>query len=393
MTTGVYVAQGQAAGEGEATQQLTRIWEDLLRTQPIEPDQNYFELGGDSSLAAQMFAQIEKVFDVKLPLATLFEAPTIADLAEILSREAPKSRWSSLVTIQPKGSRPPFFCVHPHGGNVLVYRDLSRHVGDDQPFYGLQSLGLDGSRKPLKRIEDMAKAYIDEIRRVQPSGPYFLGGYCLGGAVAYEMAQQLQAQGEQTALLALFDTLNWTNTPPLSFWENCILLAERQFFHLTNFFSLDGAERKEFFREKMSSLRGRVPVWWKTLLSKFFGGSDPATSVFGALGRVWKANFQAYLDYVPRPYPGSLIDFRPARQYNRFVRPELKWDKLAQGGVRIVVLPINATAMLFEPFVRHLAAALRESMDKAIQNLEKNPIHRLSLLSKLAGNSSRTYPE
>ncbi len=162
------------------TQQLTRIWENLLGVHPIEPDQNYFDLGGDSILAVQMFAQIDQMFQVKLPVATLFEAPTIGDLAQIVNREAPKSRWSSLVTIQPKGKRPPFFCIHGAGGNVLIYRELSKYLGEDQPFYGLQSQGLDGDSEPLTRIEDMAASYVREIRRAQPEGPYYLGGYCAG---------------------------------------------------------------------------------------------------------------------------------------------------------------------------------------------------------------------
>src|SRR5271157_4658430 len=194
MSSAVSMAQNQAAGDN-TTRQLTCIWEDLLSVHPIEPDQNYFDLGGDSLLAVQMFAQIDKMFHVKLPVATLFEAPTIGELAQILYREAPKSRWSSVVTIQPKGSRPPFFCMHGAGGNVLIYRELSEHLGQDQPFYGLQSLGLDGSSEPQSRIEDMAASYVQEIRRTQAKGPYYLGGYCLGGTIAYEVAQQLRAQG------------------------------------------------------------------------------------------------------------------------------------------------------------------------------------------------------
>lgn len=130
----------------------TGFWQDVLGIPSVGPDQNYFDLGGDSPLAVRLFARIEKVFRVRLPLATLFEAPTIQELAEILRRQAPESGWSSLVAIQPKGSRPPFFCVHPHGGNVLVYRELSRHLGADQPFYGLQVLiALAAGTRPLWR--------------------------------------------------------------------------------------------------------------------------------------------------------------------------------------------------------------------------------------------------
>lgn len=179
MSSAIPIAQHLAA-ENDATHKLTRIWEDLLSVRPIEPDQNYFDLGGDSLLAVQMFGEIDKVFQVKIPVATLFEAPTIAELVQILNREAPSSRWSSLVTIQPKGARPPLFCMHGAGGNVLIYRELSKRLGDDQPFYGLQSQGLDGDCEPPTRIEDMATDYVREICRIQPTGPYYLAGYCLG---------------------------------------------------------------------------------------------------------------------------------------------------------------------------------------------------------------------
>src|SRR5260370_26293793 len=235
------------------TRQLARIWQDLLGVKSIGRDQNYFDLGGDSPLAVQLFAQIEKVFGVKLPLATLFDAPTIEELARILGREASAPRWSPLVAIQPAGSRPPFFCIHGAGGNVLIYRDLSQNLGPDQPFYGLQSPGLDGSRPPLTRIEEMAALYVKEIRTVQPYGPYFLGGYCMGGTIAYEMAQQLRAQGEQVGLLALVDTLNWYNVALPSIWGKVYHFGERLLFHAPNFFNLDSPTPSKLFSEKTTS--------------------------------------------------------------------------------------------------------------------------------------------
>src|SRR5205807_4621015 len=143
-----------------------------------------------------LFAQIEEQLGKRLPLATLFQAPTVAQLAGILKKENAPS-WSSLVSIQTLGSRLPFFCVHAVGGNVLEYYDLARHLGSDQPFYGLQSQGLDGKQAPLTRIEEMAAYYIKEIRKVQPEGPYAVGGRSFGGIVAFEMACQLHAQGQE----------------------------------------------------------------------------------------------------------------------------------------------------------------------------------------------------
>jgi thioesterase domain-containing protein/acyl carrier protein len=362
MTADSVTAQITIAGDNTA-RQLACIWEEILGVPSIGFDENYFDLGGDSSLAVQLFAQIEKVFRVKLPLATLFEAPTIEELARILRPETAASGWSSLVTIQPAGSRPPLFCMHPHGGNVLIYRDLSRHLGSDQPFYGLQSQGLDGRCPPLTRIEDMAAQYMKEIRAVQPHGPYFLGGYCLGGAIAFEVAQQLRAKGEHTALLALFDTMNWSKVRPPSIWDATYHIGQRSAFHVANFLSLDSESKAHFFSEKVHALRSRLPVWGSMLLSRFPINSREAVSESRVLGQIWQANEHAHLNYIPQPYPGKVTDFRPLKQYRGLHNPDLKWDRLAEGGEEVVVLPVNAPSMLFEPFVKHLAAALRRSMD------------------------------
>lgn len=351
----------------DATQQLTRIWEDLLGVHPVEADQNYFDLGGDSLLAVQMFAQIDKVFQVQLPVATLFEAPTIADLAQILNREAPKTRWSSMVTIQPKGSRPPFFCMHGAGGNVFIYRELSGHLGEDQPFYGLQSQGLDGSTAPQTRIEEMAAGYTKEIRRIQPRGPYFLGGYCLGGTIAYEVAQQLRAQGEDVALLALFDTFNWCKVPPLTLGKKISVAWEKVLFHVLNFLRLDGNGKKSFLREKIHILRNRMPVWRGMLVGRLSGSSNRTDSESLVLGRIWQANDRAANDYKPKPFPGVVTDFRPMKQYSIYQRKGLKWEELAQEGQNIVQLPVYPAGMLVEPFVIVLAQALKQSMDSAMQ--------------------------
>jgi len=367
-------------GNHETADQLTRIWQQILGVDPIGPDQNYFDLGGDSSLAVQMFAQIEKTFKIKLPLATLYEAPTIEELSKILRGETVVSGWSPLVAIQVAGSRPPFFCMHGAGGTVLMYRDLSQHLGDDQPFYGLQSQGLDGTSSPLTTVEEMAALYVTEIRRVQSHGPYFLGGYCLGGTVAFEVAQQLRAEGETVALLALFDTMNWHKIP-LTVWSKSSHATQRLYFHAASFLSVDSEGKARFLKEKLGVLKSRIPVWRGMLLSRFSNGSNHAVSNSLLLGKVWQANDRASWNYLAKPYPGVVTDIRPAKQYRVFSKPDLKWDRLAQGGQESIVLPVNPAMMLVEPFVEHLAIALRRSIDAAMSRSDANSLREAEVKS------------
>jgi phthiocerol/phenolphthiocerol synthesis type-I polyketide synthase E len=350
---------------GHVSNQLAHIWQHVLGVDSIGLDQNFFDLGGDSSLAVQMFAEIERAFGVKLPLATLYEASTISELAAILFSQASKSRWSPLVAIQPNGSRPAFFCMHGAGGNVLNYRDLSRHLGGDQPFYGLQSQGLDGNCALLTKVEEMAELYLREIRRVQPHGPYFLGGYCMGGTVAYEVAQQLISQGERVAVLALFDTMNWYKIPR-NVWTRGAHTFQQWMFHFAAFLSLDLSGKARFLREKMAVLRSRIPVWRGAVLSWFGKSSSVATSDDLLLANIWKVNDRASWTYIPTPYAGKVMDFRPMKQYWVFNKPDLKWDGLVEGRVEITALPVYPGSMLVEPFVSHLAAALRKELDTAL---------------------------
>ncbi len=206
--------------------------------------------------------------------------------------------------------------------------------------------------------------------RVQPHGPYFLGGYCMGGTIAFEVAQQLHAEGEPTGLLALFDTVEWSQITLPSFWDKSYYNTQRLIFHTSNFFSLDATAKTKFIRDKVNSLRSRAPVWGSMLFAKLNKNSRTSMSESRVLGQIWRANFCACANYMPQPYLGSVTDFRPATQYRMLSMPDMKWDRLALRGQEIVVLPVNPPAMLVDPFVKHLAIALRRSIDSAMQRCE-----------------------
>lgn len=349
----------------EVESRLLKIWEQVLRSKISSVRDDFFDLGGHSLLAVQLFAQIEKVFQVRLPLAALYEAPSIEGIARVLSREVISSRWPSLVPIKPSGTKTPFFCFHGGGGNVLIYRKLAHYLGPDQPFYGLQSQGLDGNSLPLRTIEDMAALYLKEIRGVQPHGPYLLGGYCLGGTIAYEAAQQLYAAGEEVALLALFDTTNWHRVA-LTRWDRRFLHLQRLIFHGAIVMKSDLGGKRKFLAGKLHDLRNRIPVWQGLLLAKLGRRRAPG-QLQGSLllAQVWEANHRASSRYIPKPYPGVVTDFRPARQYRVLDKPELKWDRLARGGQRVFIVPGYPAAMLLEPYVKDLAEMLTKSFDDA----------------------------
>jgi thioesterase domain-containing protein/acyl carrier protein len=241
----------------EMQKRLSGIWQRVLRISPVGIHDNFFELGGDSLAAVRILSDVEAITGCSDPLVALIEAPTIAELAKLV-RDARFGRFDKcLVPIKSSGARPPFFCVHGVGGNVLELIDLARHVHADQPFYGIQAVGLAGRAPEHKStVEEMARHYIREVRELQPEGPYFLGGSSFGGLVAYEMARQLAAVGQPVALVALFDT----SAPgcPLrdtSAWRHRMdSLLYRVTLHWKNAQLLGPGERMDYIRQKTRRL-------------------------------------------------------------------------------------------------------------------------------------------
>ena len=186
---------------------LCEIWKSVLDLDSAGPDDDFFELGGHSLLAVSLFGEIERRLGVELPLATLFEAPTPAGLAERIAAGGWSESWEPLVPLRAAGSRTPFFCVTAGDGNAIGFGALANRLNDEQPFYALQPPGMDGRSRIPATVEAMAKRYLEELRDVAPQGPYLLGGRCLGTKVALEMAQRLLAAGEKVALLAILDDL------------------------------------------------------------------------------------------------------------------------------------------------------------------------------------------
>ena len=181
---------------------MNLIWRRVLKNPSVGLDDNFFLAGGDSLLAVELFLQIERELKQRLPVAILFEAGTVAEMAKLIEDGTPQG---CIVPIQTVGTKPPFFCVHGATGQVIGFHHLSRHLGEDQPFYGIQAIGWDATTPPYTKTRDMAAHYVTAMREVQPHGPYYLGGYSFGGRIAVYMANILKEAGEEVAFLALLD--------------------------------------------------------------------------------------------------------------------------------------------------------------------------------------------
>jgi thioesterase domain-containing protein/acyl carrier protein len=355
--------EGFVAPRDELERQLSNLWEEILSVRPIGVTDNFFELGGHSLLAVRLFAQIEKKFSKNLPLATLFHAPTIEGLAEILRQEGWVSSWSSLVPIKPSGVKPPLYFVHPGGGNVLCYRAVARLLGPDQPVYGLQAQGLDGKRPPHASLEEMAAHYIEEIRTLQPEGPYYLGGASSGGVLAFEIAQQLLALGQEVGLLAMIDTFfpGFPRFMPNQALFNSKLhrMAVRADVHLGQLLIL---RPKEQLKYVMDGLR-RVKKNLKKRMANRFSPEDPLRQT---IKMVREVNTHAFKIYKPKAYSGRITYFWCTEMMFRpYMDNRLGWDAVAESGLEVHVVPGTHTGLLdIEPHTRVLADELNKCLQK-----------------------------
>ncbi len=354
-----------AASRNSLELQLVKLWEKVLRVQPIGVGDNFFDLGGNSLVAMRLFSEMRKLYGRSFPLSVLFQAPTVEKLAEIVRKDGWSPRWVSLVPIQAGGSKPPFFCVHGGGGNILIYKDLAKHLGKDYPFYGLQARGVDGSVEPLTTVEAMADAYLSEMRELQPEGPYYLGGFCMGGKVAFEMARRLVHEGQQVNLLVMIDTYNFNGEPALNLREKIQSAKEKLGFHSSNVLRLNLQEQFAYLREKsVIALRrklAKTQVKINHLLKR-----NPHRDVTGPVEQhIEGINDRAYFSYVPDVYPNKVTLFRPHKNYSYLSDPLHGWGDVSAGGIELIDLPVDPGGIFVEPYVQNLADGLRERIDKA----------------------------
>ena len=268
-----------------------------------------------------------------------------------------------LVPLQPKGKNPPFFCVHGDSGRSIFF-SLARNLGKEQPFYAVQSVGLDGKAPPLLTIAEMAARYIQEIRKIQSSGPYLLGGFCMGGVVALEMAQQLQAQGARVALVAMLDCHSpeaVQGTEKATPYGLTTRLKE----HWDNLWRLPRNELPGYFGARVEHVSFIIRRHlWELAFSfyRFIGRPLPKF-----LQDIRAINNHAFFEYKPRPYKGKLALLNTEQSINRFKDPKLGWESISED-LEVFVIPGYHDAIMNEVYVKSYARALLQCIAEALRD-------------------------
>lgn len=286
---------------------------------------------------------------------------------EIQSAFAESDRASLLTEIQDEGDLPPLFCMPAADGMTRIYHELSDYLGPEQPMYGLTSPGIFGEAIP-DTLEELAARFVEEIQDLQPEGPYYLIGYCSGGTIALEVAQQLVATNQEVALVAGIESYNWLNAPSSNptRWVQAHYEMQRIQFHLRNFLLLGMREKVAFMRSKLGAAMARTKVWSAALTS--FGRPKLKKSTGVNLAEVWKKHDELSEAYVPRQYPGKLIQFRPRRDYKCHLGDELT----ARDGLDIRRLRAFPAGTMVRPFVEELATAIQSEIRMSLDALAKD---------------------
>ncbi len=278
---------------------LTEIWCRALNVAAVAPDDDFFDLGGDSLMAVGLFLEIEHAFGVKLPITAIYDAPTVTAQLEMIAAEAAPA-FSHFVRLREGAEERPFFIVHGVGGTVIELAALGREIDTGRAVYAIQALGIDGSAKPLETMEEMAALYVDEIRRKQPQGPWTIGGYSFGGVVAMEMARLLEP--ENVAQLVMIDAYAHPNTWPL---KTRLTVKTRK---------LLSRLRHQSFREIASALTKKMfgpKTDRAAYVNNWLGAIDPNLPL--ALRQARIAGDAALIAYTPRPYAGLATFIRAAK--------------------------------------------------------------------------------
>lgn len=378
------------ANEVEA--KIAAFWSELLGVEVVKPGDEFFALGGHSLAALRLLTKVRKQFGIELPLASLFEAQTLRQFAELVvnrqganrgravqvatsdvspgtadhATDLTSSNWTPLVMInRGDAARQPLFCVHGGGGNVLTFSELSKSLGRHQPLYGLQALGVDGRRRPLATIEAMASSYLEVIRQVQPEGPYLLSGYSAGGVIAFEMTRQLMDRGERVALLVLFDAVSpvLANQDPseVRHWNAEYLLhrpARGVVRRIGRLLGKQTPSHGEVSPEVMERNRGLIRehlIRDETIPEELRGS------------HLYDSYMEAQRRYRPPLLRVPILLFRATEQEKAFLGERLLgWERLVAGPIEVRHIKSNHLGLMSSANIERISAVLRERLDESV---------------------------
>ncbi|MCU0546667.1 MAG: amino acid adenylation domain-containing protein [Oscillatoriaceae cyanobacterium Prado104] len=324
--------------------ELVKIWEKVLNIKPIGTTDNFMDLGGTSLLAARLADQIDQKFQQSLPLSIIFTSPTIKQLARILRQTDIPKQDLSLVEIQPHGSKPPLFLFE----GVSIYHPLIPYLGLDQPIYGLIALHKDGVNGPANQVEEIASYYINELVKVQPEGPYYLGGLSFGGIVAFEVAQQLAARGQETRFVFMFDAMLPSAYKPVPFGQWLRFHSKKVAKHGLGYIINLIIDRTTQLADRITILTGNtISRYRKTEELK----QSSNTIEYLMVGKMIDESERAY---VPEPYDGKVVMFRAMDSEDGDsvnLDTNLGWQPYLKDGMIVYDIPGDHLGILQEPNV------------------------------------------
>ncbi|MGA9767562.1 MAG: thioesterase domain-containing protein [Blastocatellia bacterium] len=336
--------------------QLIRVWEEVLCVQCIDITDNFFELGGNSLSAVSLCARLRKIYGAQISVRMVFDAPTIESMAVLVRQNTSPSPPSSVIPINPHGEQLPFFCMPAAGGIPHSYIPLAHGLGPDQPFYALQSYGLDLGQEPLSRVEDMAAVYIEDIQKVQPAGPYQIGGWSFGVPVSFEIAQQLTAMGEEVRLLVLMDSPRNCNPADRPLSEAELREAEQSFL-------------AEYLQEGLGlaveslTFDQQVLLYMNTQKESGMLPADITQEQIRRYIRVTVSNKHAARLYQPKPYSGRVTLFKSS--FSRHEDYSYGWKELALGGIDVFNFDSSHADFVSKSNAPLVAESLRKCFETA----------------------------
>jgi thioesterase domain-containing protein len=366
-------SSGYTAPRTPTEETLAAIWAQALGVARVGVHDDFFALGGHSLLGVRVFAEMDKAFGKRLPLATLYRGATVEQLAKLLDQTSQRAPRTSLVPIQPLGTKPPLLFLPTMADETIYSRGIAQHLGADQPAFGIQMSNSVGERQPFARLEEIAACYAEDLCAHYPTGPFHLAGYSFGGILAYETGRQLAEQGRVVKLIAVIDT-GPSGHRDLTITDACksfvAILLNLPAWVVNNVLKSQPKGRLRTLKAHLRKIwdRGRRVLTsqgrelWKPDLADLFD-VDLLPEEYRAM---MEANLRAMREYVPRPYPGRLTLIRASvRPLLHSLQRDLGWSEWARGGVDVKSVPGHHWSILQEPNIQDLAHQLRAAVEQA----------------------------